>query len=307
MIDDVQLLVQAVVENAKALGIKWTLRPGYISSLDFTQATASVVLDGDDTSITAINILGPINLNARVMCLIVPHEAVYVIGRLGNYGLGYQLSQTVQFTGSGTFTKSDYTGLRAVRVRCQAGGNGGGGAAATGASQTSGGSGGQGGGYAESFILTALLAASETVTVGGGGAGNSGASGSEGADSSFGTLVVADHGDASSVGLVAGAAGTGGFVTGGKTTQTSTGDLTISGGGGGAGGRIGVSGAVGGTGGSSQLGNGGSGSGVTTGAAAGTDGTLYGAGGGGACVGPSQTARAGGAGAAGIVLVDIYV
>jgi hypothetical protein len=230
-----------------------------------------------------------------------------VVGGAFTPSTGYLFKQRVIFTANGTFTKASYTGLRAVRVMCQAGGNGGGGAAATGASQTSGGSGGRGGGYAESFILAAALASSETVTVGAGGAGVSGASGAEGGDSSFGSLVIADHGDSSSVGLVAGAGGTGGFVTGQAGTQVNTGDLVIGGGPGGAGGRLGTSGAVGGTGGNAVLGPGGGGTGITTGGATGNGGRSYGGGGGGACVGPSLAARAGGDGAAGIVIVDVYV
>lgn len=221
--------------------------------------------------------------------------------------VGYLYSQTVFYAANGTFSKGSYTGLRAVRVRCVAGGNGGGGAAATAASQTSGGSGGQAGGYAESWILAASLASSETVTVGAGGAGVSGASGAEGADTSFGSLVVADHGDANSVGLVAGTAGTGGFVRGGQSTQFNTGDLIIAGTGGGSGGRLGTSGAVGGTGGPSPLGAGGGGAGITTGSAAGQNAVSWGAGGGGAANGPSNAARAGGNGGNGLVIVDIYV
>lgn len=221
--------------------------------------------------------------------------------------VGYLYKQTVFFVANGTFTKASYTGLRAVRVRCQAGGNGGGGAAATAASQTSGGSGGQAGGYAESFILAASLAANETVTVGAGGAGVSGASGAEGADTSFGSLVVADHGDTGSVGLVAGTAGTAGWVRGGQDLQFNTGDLIISGSGGGSGGRLGTSGAAGGTGGNSPLGAGGGGAGITTGSAAGQNAINWGGGGGGAANGPSNSARAGGNGGNGIVIVDIYV
>lgn len=220
---------------------------------------------------------------------------------------GYVYSETVYYTTNGNFSKGSYAGLQAVRVRVQAAGNAGGGAPATGASQTSGGSGGASGGYAESFLLAASLAATETVTVGTGGTGVSGAAGNEGGDSSFGTLVVADHGDANSVGLSSTVAGTPGLVSGGRGTYTQTGQLTIAGAGGGAGGRLGTTGALGGVGGSSPLGEGGSGNGITTGTGQGQAGKGYGSGGSGSCIGPSNSALAGGAGADGIVIIDIYV
>lgn len=307
MNDDTQLLVQAIVENAKLLGLKWILRPGYISSLSFVQATAAVVLDGDETPMTAINILGPINLDARVMCLIVPHEAVYVIGKLGNYGLGYEYSQTVYFTVSGTFTKADYVGLRAVRVKAVGGGGGGGGAATTAAAQGATSGAGAGACYAESFILAADIADTETVTVGTGGtAGAAGANGGgTGVSSSFGTTVVAPGGDggggATASGSTTGTAGGDGSSTGG------VGDIVIAGQDGSDGRHLStgerVNDAVGG---SSVLGFGRSESNVTA-SNAGLAGRLYGGGASGAHNQASQTQVAGAAGGDGIVIVDIYV
>jgi len=111
--------------------------------------------------------------------------------------VGYAYMQTVYYTsGSSTFTKADYPGLRALKIKCLGGGGGGGGAATTGASQNASGEGGTGANYAESFILASALASSETVTVGAGGAGGTAGSnaGTNGGASSFGTLVVANGG-----------------------------------------------------------------------------------------------------------------
>jgi hypothetical protein len=110
---------------------------------------------------------------------------------------GYLYAGTRYYTSSGTFAKADPLGtgdigLRAIRVRCQAGGGGGGGVQAGRA-----GGGGSGGNYAESFITDiAGLDASVTVTRGSGGTGGAagGFNGTAGGESSFGTLVIAKEG-----------------------------------------------------------------------------------------------------------------
>lgn len=139
------------------------------------------------------------------------------------------LQQVLYFTSSGTFTKASYPWLRAIRVRVQGAGGGSGGCVATGSGVASGSASGGGGAYAESFITDiAGLASSITVTRGAGGApGAAGANaGSTGGTSSFGSLVSANGG--------AGGDGSGAFanavfngVTGGST---ATGDLIIRGG-----------------------------------------------------------------------------
>jgi hypothetical protein len=102
--DETQLLVQAIVENAKVLGLKWILRPGRISVIDISRASAQALIDGDDAPVSVINLIGGINLNARVMCLIVPNEAVYVIGKLGNFLGEGELVVRVRQTTPQTFT-----------------------------------------------------------------------------------------------------------------------------------------------------------------------------------------------------------
>jgi len=217
-------------------------------------------------------------------------------------GRGYQYVQTVYFTSSGTFTKATYPWLRAVKVKTVGGGGGGGYAGGTAA-----GSGGGGGAsaYAESFILATSLSASETVTVGAGGAGGVAATdtdATDGTDSSFGALVVADAGGDGqswdSNDLRTSRGGEGGVAS------SSTGDFKTDG-------QAGTFGALldigtyyemcGGTGGASILGGGGRGG---QGDNAGGNGS-YGAGGGGA--GERTTGgNNGGDGGAGIVIVELY-
>ena len=200
-------------------------------------------------------------------------------------GLG--LRQVIYYTSSGTFVKANYPWLRAIRVRCQGGGGGG---ATRSAEANSSGAGGTGGSYAESFITDiAGLDASVTVTRGGGGAGAGTvtADGGLGVASSFGSLVVGAGTLQGSGGDLAGLPG------------TSTGDLIFVG-------QTGQNGArsislPGGAGGSSHLGGGGRGGRSDPAGGAGVAGGQYGGGGGG-----SSRANNAGAGADGIVIVELY-
>lgn len=100
------------------------------------------------------------------------------------------------FTTSGTFDKStlpSYTQF--VTVWVVGGGGGGGGAPTTSAGQYSSSAGGSAGGFSIRRIDVASLGASETVTVGNGGNGGSGASnGATGGTSSFGAFCSATGG-----------------------------------------------------------------------------------------------------------------
>jgi hypothetical protein len=215
---------------------------------------------------------------------------------------GFQFAETVYFTSNGTFAKATYPWLRAIRVRLVGGGGGGGGAATTGVSQVANGSSGGGGAYAESLITDIVgLASSVTVTVGSGGAGGAAGAnaGTAGGNSSFGALVSANGGNA----------GTGGtafsvYVNIPSAGATSaTGDLVIRGSDGEVATVPVASQGLSGAGGSSFLGSTRSGNFDSNGHA----GRLYGSGASGTLNRESQaTARAGGAGADGIVIVELF-
>lgn len=201
------------------------------------------------------------------------------------------LRQVVTFTASGTFTKASYPWARALRVKAQ--GPGGGGGSRTAANSA--GPGGGGGGYAESFITDiAGLAASVTVTVGAGGAGAAAGADADGAAgssaSSFGALVVANAGAGSA------------FMSGGLGGSGGTGDILIAGGTGGGGAEVASSP---GDGGNAVLGSGGGGGAASAATATrnGRTGAGYGGGGGGSYFGATAAA---GAGAPGVVIVEIY-
>jgi hypothetical protein len=219
---------------------------------------------------------------------------------------GYQFRETVYFTSSGSFVKADYPWLRAIRVRMVGGGGGGGGVPTTGASQAAVASSGAGAGYAEKFVLESALAASETVTVGSGGAGGAAGAndGSAGGTSSFGSLLTCGgggNGRAVSAGAVprTGPRGAlGGQVFSGE-------DFRIIGDSSPNGMMIATNTVFPYNPGGSHFGpsrnqDGGSGS-------DGAAGLLYGSGGVGGFNAASQgTARSGGAGADGIVIVELY-
>jgi hypothetical protein len=220
------------------------------------------------------------------------------------------LQQVLYYTSSGTFTKATYPWLRAIRVRCQAGGGGGGGAAATGGSKNAAGGGGAGGVYAESFITDiAGLASSITVTRGAGGAGGVAGNnaGSTGGSSSFGSLVSANGGFGGGPEAFGGSLIWNSLDVQGPTI--GTGDLVISGGSSQAGISLSFTAVVGSTGGDSFLG-------TATNAVKtydnaegynGKSGMGFGSGGGGAINSQNNaTARVGGAGANGIVIVELY-
>lgn len=217
---------------------------------------------------------------------------------------GFLFSETVKYTANGTFKKADYPGIRAVRVRMVGGGGAGGGAAAAGSGAHAAGGGGASGSYAEKVITASALLDTETVTVGAGGTGVSGADGGAGATSSFGAHVSATGGEGGKSGssskLMVGARGgygqsgsVGDFVMNGNPGTQGFGNATL---------------AYGGMGGSSVFGPGGLGSYTGSGGGTHAEAPTSGYGGGGSGRGNNQSAAAGagGSGASGIVFVDVY-
>jgi hypothetical protein len=233
------------------------------------------------------------------------------------------------FTGNGTWTKPVGVNIQWVQVFCVAGGGGGGSGMRGGAgTNRCGGCGGSGGGRSLGSLPASACGATETVTIGAGGAGGAaqtadstaGNIGSHGGDTSFGSLVLAQHGNRGSGGSTSGDnAPEGGYAdfvgqmggdtqTGGAglTPQSTTSYRRMAGGGGGGGGSIntGNTAADGGAGGTRSISYDGAGAGAagTAGGAGGAGGNVAanapqgGAGGGG---GAANAGGAGGTGGAG--------
>ena len=220
---------------------------------------------------------------------------------------GYQFNQTVYFTSSGTFTKATYPWLRAIRVRLVGGGGGGAGCGTTAGGEVAYGTGGGGAAYAEKFITDiAGLSASVTVTIGSGGAGGAAGAnnGSLGGTSSFGALLEAGGGNG---GIGQAAVLPPHSFRGGFESNTTTGaDLAISGSTASPTVVTEANIVFPGVPGSSYLGLARCQDGTITGRNGDAQ-TSKGAGGNGGMNTASQgTARAGGAGGPGIVIVELY-
>jgi len=231
--------------------------------------------------------------------------------------VGFRLVGTRYFTANGTFAKADPFDdgnpsgvvVRAVRVKVQAGGGGSGSSRATTSTQGSASGGGAGGGYAESFILASALTASVDVVVGAGGAGGAApdTAGSDGGASSFGS------GEAFEVSAVGGAGGGFSIARATPTLPQSpalggadgVGDLVIRGAQGSAPIVFGTEG-MHSQGGKAFLSPGRDAFRTTSGTG-GLVGELFGGGARGSInVNNQATARNGAAGAAGIVIVEVY-
>jgi len=219
----------------------------------------------------------------------------------------YTLIGTQIFTSSGTWTPT--AGTRAVMVEVYGGGGGGGGADGAAGTFSSAGGGGGGGGYSLKFI-TVGLGSTETVTVGaagGGGAASGGGNGGAGGTSSFGGHAQATGGLAgigdptqSSVAVISAP-----FVIGGVG---SLGDVNVQGEAGSSGLALAAApNSQGGIGGKAAGPSGGAGGvGVVPNNDAGGVGFVPGGGGGGGYTAGSVVDKAGGAGAAGIIIVWEY-
>lgn len=207
------------------------------------------------------------------------------------------------FTASGTWTKP--AGLRRIEVWVLGGGGGGGGAAATAAGEGAEAGGGGGGGGAWEVIEAAALGTTETATVGGGGAGGAAGAnaGAAGGTSSLGAHLSATGGDGgagaiATTGRVAADGGSPGIGSGG-TVNTSGGDGAL----GLVSGGLAIIKTFGGSG-APPFGGGGQ---RTPGEnSPGIVGNSPGGGGSGAINAVSQAARAGGAGAGGLVVIKEY-
>lgn len=214
-----------------------------------------------------------------------------------------KMTFTVQlFTASGTWIKPD--GLSRLYVRGVGCGGGGGGVAATSGVQLASSGGGGGGGYFEKLFLASALANTESVDIGAAGlAGAAGANnGGTGGVVTFATgkaYVLTGNGGVGGTG--GGAAG--GFVNaiGGAGGTATGGDINLTGGVGGTGLVLSATAAYANNfGGASHL----SEMAVpAVGNTSGNVGLIYGGGASGALNGISQAARAGSAGALGLVIV----
>lgn len=216
----------------------------------------------------------------------------------------HSASAQVVFTASGSLTAAQAYGASALRVRVVGGGGASGGCVAASGNGSAGGGGG-GGAYAESTIPIASITFPVTVTVGAGGtAGGAGASGGAGVASSFAALVAAGAGGGGSAGSSAATLGLVG--NGGAGGVATAGQIQLNGSDGQIGMRPSLGVGIAGQGGASGGGYGGTRKLQFNNQSDGAAGYLYGGGAsGGVTQGGVNTAQAGAAGGAGIVIVEL--
>jgi hypothetical protein len=211
-----------------------------------------------------------------------------------------------QFTANGTYTPT--TGMVYCIIEVWGGGGSGGGAGTTASTQCSVGGGGGAGGYSRGVYSATTIGSSQTVTIPGATAGNSGASGSSGGTCTVGSLIKATGGAGGSygAGVIDYQIANGG--TGGVGSLGVVNTYGENGAGGYAGITVGVW-SLSGAGGASAVGQQGAGKSIitATGGSAGVAAAGYGSGGGGALNTVSQSAVAGGAGAPGLVIITEFI
>lgn len=291
------ITVDALITRARELGLTWGLRPATI--VDGTDPTSVIALyDGDTVDVGMTSLIGAVPTGARVFVIAVPPAKNYVVGYAGNTPTS-PVPTTFTITGDSDFVVP--TGWRFIRTRGVGGGGGGGGVtgAATGVGTAGGGG---GGGYCESVFYPGDITGIVTVTIGAGGNGavNGAGTGVTGGITSFGSLWTASGG-AGGTGSTATTADTaGGRGLGGAAIDGNV--LNVQGDAGNLGRSLNGELIFIGRGGASMLGFGGPASVSVSGA--GPAGQLYGGGGSGAIA--STVTRAGGAGADGICIVEVY-
>lgn len=303
--------------DVEVLGTSLTITAAQISD---STATGRAVLTGDATagrSALGLGTMAVQNANAvavtggAIAGLSSPLAiadggtgAATASGAATNLGVDGSFKTKQVFTASGTWTKP--ANLKRIKVTIVGGGGAGGGAAATAAGEGSVGGGGGGGAACIKWIEAASLGATETVTIGTGGTGNSGAAGDNGVTSTFGAHCSAGGGAGG--GPSAANANTGPGGNGGLGGTATGGDINMRGNFGGWGFRNAGGTAVSGGGGANGLGFGGNAREVPTSSStsATAAATNSGSGGSGPINVGASGARSGGAGGSGICWVEEF-
>src|SRR5271170_6064603 len=79
-----QAQAKALVQNASALGLTWTLRPAAVTSSNPIMAT----FDGDTVPIDMTSLIGAVYAGQRVYVLIIPPSGNYIFGTTTQAQLG---------------------------------------------------------------------------------------------------------------------------------------------------------------------------------------------------------------------------
>jgi len=75
----------ALVQNADRLGLKWGLKPATVMEVG---ASIKIVYDGDTADITAVSMIGQVDIGDRVYVLFVPPSGNFIVGRVETASTG---------------------------------------------------------------------------------------------------------------------------------------------------------------------------------------------------------------------------
>lgn len=109
--------VQAMVEGADRLGLKWNIGPATVQQASVSNGFVQLIMDGDTTPIQAMSLTGDLLPGWRVMVISVPPSANFVIGSLVKSSGLIAYGSRVTNTGTTTTTELPVLSLSDVHVK----------------------------------------------------------------------------------------------------------------------------------------------------------------------------------------------
>jgi hypothetical protein len=104
---------KAVVDDAKRLGLTWTIRPATVKE-GVTPSLCLAVYDGDTTTMPMTSLLGSLPTGARVYALAVPPAGNYIIGMAGEDLVALPNADSVNGTGTGTTVSATFVTIASI-------------------------------------------------------------------------------------------------------------------------------------------------------------------------------------------------
>lgn len=99
---------QQVVDDAKRLGLTWTLQNGTVTA---TRPNIQVQMDGDAVSIQVVSMIGQVSAGVRVYVIQVPPAGNFIVGFVGNVNLSTVNTMFVTGGPSQTTTSSSFSNV----------------------------------------------------------------------------------------------------------------------------------------------------------------------------------------------------
>jgi hypothetical protein len=90
---------KAIVDNAKRLGMTWTLRLATI--VDVTEGAVTGIYDGDTVAIDMVSMIGPLAVGQRVYVVQVPPSGNFILGLIATVPYCHMTGNVTQLNGQG--------------------------------------------------------------------------------------------------------------------------------------------------------------------------------------------------------------